>query len=153
MAMKAGSALFIDTNILVYAAVEDSPFHDAARHAIQGCVNEGAQLWVSRQVLREYLSAMTRPSPTQGTLSLDTLTQQVRYFESRFRMAEEGPAVTQILLTLLRNIPIAGKQIHDANIVATALAYEIPVILTHNVVDFERFSGIVDILPLQNFRG
>jgi predicted nucleic acid-binding protein len=37
----------------------------------------------------------------------------------------------------------AGKQIHDANIVAACLAYGIPRILTHNVADFKRFGAII----------
>lgn len=32
-----------------------------------------------------------------------------------------------------------GKQVHDANIVATMLAYGVPALLTHNGRDFERF--------------
>ena len=38
---------------------------------------------------------------------------------------------------------IGGKKIHDANIVATMLAYGIPAILTHNTNDFERFGDII----------
>jgi predicted nucleic acid-binding protein len=45
-------------------------------------------------------------------------------------------------------IPTGGKQIHDANIVATMLAHGIPRLLTHNVGDFRRFSTLIEILPL-----
>ena len=34
---------------------------------------------------------------------------------------------------------------HDANIVATMLAYDIPCLLSHNVKDFERFGEMVRI--------
>jgi hypothetical protein len=43
---------------------------------------------------------------------------------------------------------VSGKQIHDANIVATMIAYRIEYLLTHNVVDFERFTSLIHILPL-----
>lgn len=43
---------------------------------------------------------------------------------------------------------MSGKQIHDANIVATMIAYRIEYLLTHNVVDFERFTSLIHILPL-----
>jgi predicted nucleic acid-binding protein len=72
----------------------------------------------------------------------------VLHFQSRFRIAEDGPACTEILLSLLQKVPFAGKQIHDANIVATALAYGIPRILTNNTSDFDRFSSLIEIVPL-----
>ena len=43
---------------------------------------------------------------------------------------------------------MGGKQIHDANIVATMLAYNIPCLLTHNVKDFKRFEGIIEIVSI-----
>lgn len=37
------------------------------------------------------------------------------------------------------------EQVHDANIVATMQAYDIPALLTHNTKDFERFGQVVRI--------
>ena len=59
--------------------------------------------------------------------------------------------MTEALLGLVRTIPVAGKQIHDANIVATALAHGIPAILTHNVTDFVRYSDLIDVISLKTF--
>jgi hypothetical protein len=44
--------------------------------------------------------------------------------------------------------PVGGKQVHNANIVATMLAHGIPRLFTHNVADFNRFSTLIEILPL-----
>lgn len=150
--MKAGSAVFIDTNVLVYAAVEDSPFRALACRAMDACFASSAPVWISRQVLREYMAIMTRPGLSVPAIPIDTTARQVRHFQSTFQIAEDGPAVTEILLTLLQDVSFAGKQIHDANIVATALAYSIPSILTNNVADFDRFSRFVEIVPLENYR-
>lgn len=60
-------------------------------------------------------------------------------------MADDTAAVTEQLLKLMSDFKIGGKQIHDANIVATMLAYDVPYLLTHNVKDFERFSGLIKI--------
>jgi len=49
----------------------------------------------------------------------------------------------------MEQITIGGKQVHDANIVATMLVYGIPQLLTHNPSDFARFSGLISVLPLQ----
>ena len=45
----------------------------------------------------------------------------------------------------MANHQIGGKQVHDANIVATMLAYGIPCLLAHNTKDFELFNGIIKI--------
>jgi predicted nucleic acid-binding protein len=73
----------------------------------------------------------------------------VRFFQSRFRVAEDGPQVTEKLLELMEQVTFGGRQIHDANIVATMLAYGVNRLLTHNVGDFTRFSQFITILPLE----
>ena len=67
---------------------------------------------------------------------------------SRFQVVEDGPTVTSALLTILATVPCGGKQVYDANIVATMTTRSIRRLLTHNVGDFVRFSTWVDILPL-----
>lgn len=108
----------------------------------------GTPLWVSRQVLREYLAAMTRPGDLTGTIPLPALLNDVRYFAQRFRVADEGAPVTAQLLALLTEIPVAGRQVHDANIVATMLVYGVRRLLTHNTDDFVRFAAFIEVLPL-----
>jgi hypothetical protein len=49
------------------------------------------------------------------------------------------------LIALMGKFQIGGKQVHDANIVATMLAYGVPCLLTHNVKDFRRFGQLVTI--------
>ncbi len=41
-----------------------------------------------------------------------------------------------------------GKQIHDANIVATMMAHGIRTLLTDNVSDFARWGHVIDVRPL-----
>lgn len=69
----------------------------------------------------------------------------MHYLEKHFQVADDTAAVTSQLVKLMENIQIGGKQVHDANIVATMLAYEIPCLLTHNVKDFERFGKMIRI--------
>jgi predicted nucleic acid-binding protein len=49
------------------------------------------------------------------------------------------------LLSLLATHPVAGRQVHDANIVATMLANGITRLLTFNIADFRRFAGLIAI--------
>jgi len=69
----------------------------------------------------------------------------VRYLEERFQVADDTSAVTSQLVKLMGDFQIGGKQVHDANIVATMLAYGIPSVLTHNTADFKRFDTMIEI--------
>src|SRR6266540_1515934 len=139
---------FVDTNVLVYANMAQAPLHAVALMRLQEVARTGAPLWVSRQVLREYLAVVTRPQRWSAPQPLTRALARVRYFQRRFQVADETAVVTARLLTLLRTIPAGGAQIHDANIVATMQAYGIQRLLTENVADFARFSGVITIVPL-----
>jgi predicted nucleic acid-binding protein len=149
MVMTDDNSVFLDTNILVYASVPESPLHLVAINAIQSYEEAGTQLWISRQVLREYLATLTRPQLYTQPIPILRVTAEIRFFQNRFRMAEDNSQVTQRLLSLMEEIPVGGKQVHDANIVATMLVYHIPQLLTHNTGDFSRFSQLINVLPLQ----
>lgn len=146
--MMTLSSVFIDTNVLVYAKLGQSPFYQKAVDQLRTLDEQGVVLWVSRQVLREYLAAMTRPSTLTSPIPVPSLTADVRYFGSRFEIAEDGPAVTDRLLHLLEQVAVGGRQVHDANIVATMQAYGIRHLLTHNTADFARFAPWITVLPL-----
>jgi predicted nucleic acid-binding protein len=58
------------------------------------------------------------------------------------------PAVLERLLAILAAHPSAGKQVHDANIVATMQGHGVRRLLTFSTSDFRRFAGIIDLEPL-----
>ena len=58
-----------------------------------------------------------------------------------FEILEDGPRVTETLVALCREVPVGGRQIHDANIVATMLAHGERRLLTFNTADFRRYGG------------
>ena len=148
MTTAAADALFVDTNILVYANVTTAPEH---HHAV-ACLTEidavGLEAWLSRQILREYLAVLSQPGITHSPVPLSALPQDIEDFESSFSIAEDGPTVTKALSNLLRRIPAAGKQIHDANIVATMQVHGVRRLLTHNGADFARYAVDITVLPL-----
>jgi predicted nucleic acid-binding protein len=148
MAITAGSRVFIDTNILIYANLALSPFHDKAVASLREFEGIGLDLYISRQVLREYLAVMTRPGTLTQNIPISSLIQDVQGFEAGLTVFDDGPAVTARLLGIIEQYSVAGKQIHDANIVATMLVHDIPVLLTHNIADFKRYEEIITVLPL-----
>lgn len=148
MATMADDRVFVDTNVLVHAKLSDAPLHRKAASILREVVNSGATLFISRQVVREYLAVMTRRDLITSPIDIDALTGDIRDFERWATVVEDGPQVERHLLSLLRRFPCGGKQIHDANIVATMLSSKVRRLLTGNVTDFRRFESVVDIMPL-----
>ena len=140
--------MFVDTNVLVFATVTRAPLHQTAEAVLERLNATGATLSISRQVIREFLAVLTRPGTYHRPTSADEAVAAARDLEAKFTVLEDGPAVTDRLLALVRQVPTGGRQVHDANIVATMLVHGVRRLLTHNVGDFTRFSGLIDVEPL-----
>ena len=69
----------------------------------------------------------------------------VTWINERFEILEDGPRVTAHLVVLCREVPVAGKQVHDANIVATMLAHGERRLATLNAKDFRRYGDRIEI--------
>ena len=149
MATTDAKPVFVDTNVLVYANLTQSPWHKKTVSALENLRISGAELWINRQVLREYLAVLTRTSLLSAPIPKESLIEDVRAFSAAFKIAEESSQTTEILLDLLGKFPTGGKQIHDANIVATMLSVGVRSLLTNNAADFARFSNEIEILDLQ----
>jgi hypothetical protein len=76
-------------------------------------------LWISSQILPEYLAAVTRPQATAPGLPMETAIRDVRRFRMAFRVAEERASALDRLIEILSAHHVAGRQVHDANTVAT----------------------------------
>jgi predicted nucleic acid-binding protein len=138
---------FVDTNVLVYAAVDRAPLLDRARAALAQAAADGA-VTISRQVLREYLSVMTRQQFWGKPLTLARAVTDTAEFIRQFAVLEDSPLVWDRLIMLSRRYSFAGRQVHDANIVATMLAHGERRILTFNGPDFRRFGRLIEVVPL-----
>jgi len=106
-------------------------------------------LWISRQVLREFIAARTRSQTFVNPSPPEVVIERLRYLEDQFQVADDTAIVTAQLINLMKNIKAGGKQVHDANIVATMLAYNIPCLLTHNIKDFQRFEDAIKIEEME----
>jgi predicted nucleic acid-binding protein len=146
--MSTADRVFLDTNILVYGELPASPFHDAVKLRLAELEASGSELWTSRQVLREFLAVMSRGTGLSAIPPMAALLADVAHFSQRLMIAEDGPATTLCLSRLLSVVPCAGKQIHDANVVATMMANNIQRLLTHDVAHFQRFASHVSVESL-----
>ncbi len=149
-----GTPAFVDTNVLLYAGRPNAAEHARSRAALSRLHGDGAPLWLSRQIFREYLAAATRPQASGPALPMAASISDVHGFHAVFNVAEDGPNVLDRLLHLLAAHPGGGKQVHDANveprgspdIVATMLEHRIARLLTFNAADFRRFGSLIEVI-------
>ncbi|MYC07080.1 MAG: PIN domain-containing protein [Chloroflexi bacterium] len=143
--------MFIDTNASVYSRNLEAPNHYAAKEILERAYQDAEPLRISRQIVREYLAVMTRPQPWEVQISRDDVIEDANRLLRDFEILEDGPVVTDTLITLCREFEGGGKQIHDANIVATMLAHGERRLLTFNTSDFRRYTDRIELVgrPLE----
>ena len=151
MVTMVANPLFIDTNVLVYATRPATPWHTQAQAALVKALNAKRPCFISGQVIREYYATMTRPDVASGTLSasVEDVLVDIAAFQTTFTVLEDTQRVLGALLTLVQTTIVGGRQIHDANIVATMIAHGIGELLTHNGPHFARFNSLITIRPLE----
>jgi predicted nucleic acid-binding protein len=144
----AGDAVLLDTNILLTATAPARPLHREALTLLQKGPPRDIPLWISPQIVREYLVVATRPAQVNGLgLTPAAALDNIEQFRGRLVLLKERDRVLNRLLALIREFEVAGKQIHDANLVATALVHGAGRILTLNPDDFQRFASRIEITP------
>lgn len=149
MTMSDNVPVFLDTNILVRYDVLETPEHQQVRQALRTLIERNCALWISRQVVREYCRVLTHPTFAKPLTMRDAVAR-ARQIVPYFHIADEDARVMENLFTLLDSVPIGGKQVHDANIVATMQAVGITHLLTLNITDFKRFSGVITLVALED---
>jgi predicted nucleic acid-binding protein len=143
------SHLFVDTNILVFATDAASPFQSAAETELEQWRNQGTDLYINVQVLREYLAVTTRPALGQGAPpDYPAILANLASFRSEFHVLEDTRLVSEKLGELVHRFAVKGRQVHDANIAATMIIHGLQDLLTHNGSDFTRFSPLIIVHPL-----
>jgi predicted nucleic acid-binding protein len=138
--------MFVDTNVLVYASVQGAPDREKARAALTKHTAAGEALCVSRQVLREFIAVVTRPQVWAQPVTQADAAATALILVREFDILEDGPAVWDKLIDLCQRFTFGGRQVHDANIVATVLAHGESRLMTFNVADFRRLEVLVEVV-------
>jgi predicted nucleic acid-binding protein len=147
--MMDDRAVLLDTNVLLSATAPLRPLHQAALVVLNEWPNQGIVLSTSSQVLREYLVVATRPAKVNGLgLDLNDALTNVAAFRGRMRLLLESESTWERLRALIATYGCLGKQIHDANLVATALTCGVARLVTANVGDFTRFEPEIEVIEL-----
>jgi predicted nucleic acid-binding protein len=149
MATPVADRVVLDTSVLLAATDEARADHRHAEAALNAWPAAGVALYTSGQILREYLAVATRPVDVDGLgMARSAAVANVRALRQRLRLLAENGRVADRLLEVLDAVDCTGKQVHDANVVATMLVHGIDAVVTSNVDDFTRFGDRVRVVEL-----
>ena len=139
----------VDTNLLVYAHREDSPWHDLALRALTGLA-EGTAPWaIPWPCVHEFLAIVTHPRIYQPPSPLPLAMKAIEAWiaSPTLRLLGEGSDHWTRLASSATAAKVAGPMIHDARIVAICLSHGVRQFWTVDR-DFSRFSALKTRNPL-----
>lgn len=139
----------VDTNLLVYAHREDSPWHEAAWARLSELA-EGRALWaIPWPCLHEFLAIVTHPRIYATATPLDTALDQVEaWLESpSLVLLTETEGYWPALRNMVQAGLVTGPQIHDARVAVLCQVHGVRELWTADR-DFNRFPGLAVRNPL-----
>lgn len=133
----------IDTNILVYAHREDSPWNGIALERLTDLANSGNPWAITWASVHEFLAIVTHPKiynpPTPLAIALDSVRA---WMESPgLRLIGEGMGYFEVLSRQATKGKIKGPRIHDARIAALCLHHGVKMLWTADR-DFSSFPEL-----------
>ena len=133
----------VDTNVLVYAHREDSPWHARALTTVRGLAEGPAPWAIPWPCLHEFLAIVTHPRiyapPTPMERALD---QVGAWLESpTLLLLAEGDGYWGALRSLAEGGRVAGPAVHDATVAALCLHHGVRELWTADR-DFGRFPAL-----------
>lgn len=131
----------VDTNILVYAHRQDSPWHERAAATLIALA-EGSEPWaIPWPCVHEFFSIVTHPRiykpPTPAERALADL--EVWFESPNLRLIGETDRYWGVLREVLRTSAVVGPMVHDARIAAICRAHGVVTLLSADR-DFSRFG-------------
>ena len=115
----------VDTNILVYAHREDSPFHTQAFNSIESLTQSRASWAIPWPCLHEFYSVVTHPRIFDPPTTVDLAIDQIEAWLEcpNLNLIGESSNHWPQLRSMLAAGKIAGPRVHDARIAAICLQH------------------------------
>jgi hypothetical protein len=113
----------VDSNLLIYAHKQGSPFHAAAAEVIDSLRHQPAAWAIPWPCIHEFVGIVTHPGICRPP---STLAEALGFVDSLFaspqlHLLAESPAYFEKLRTLATTARLKGPRIHDARIAALCL--------------------------------
>ena len=139
----------VDTNVLVYAHREDSPWHKAAYSCVEGLA-EGRATWaVPWPCLHEFLAIVTHPGIYDPPTPIpEALGQVDAWLEAPgLSLLAESDTHWRDLREMIETGRVTGGRVHDARVAALCRQHGVRELWTADR-DFTRFPGLRTRNPL-----
>jgi len=140
----------VDTNILVYAHRQDSPFHEVAKRCVSRLAGAAGGWALPWPCLHEFLAVVTNPRAfrTPSTLA-EALNQVEAWLESaKLVLLSESTQYWHTIRPLLISGRISGPLVHDARIAALCTEHGVQELWSADR-DFSRFPDLKVVNPLR----
>ena len=139
----------VDTNLLVYAHREESPWHERAEERLVALA-EGKSAWaIPWPCVHEFLAIVTHPRvfnpPTPLARALDQVSAWLA--SPSLVLLHETGEYWKDLQEVLTVSKVTGPQVHDARVAAICRAHGVAELWTADR-DFSRFSSLKTKNPL-----
>ncbi len=133
----------VDSNILVYAHREDSPWHAAAVDCVRSLAEGRAPWAIPWPCLHEFLAVATHPRIYAPPTPLELAVDQVEAWlgSPSLVLLAEGAGHWARLSALVRGGQAAGPKVHDARVAAICLEHGVDELWTIDR-DFSRFPAL-----------
>ena len=142
------ASCLVDTNVLLRATRRADPQHQVASTSLGRLANQGTLLYYTPQNIAELWNTMTRPAARNGLgLSAAEADREVRAIESGMILLPDNEAVYREWRRIIVQHGVLGVQVHDARLAASMTVHGVTSILTFNVADFSRFTGLSALHP------
>ena len=142
------ASCLIDTNILLRMTRRSDPQHLLVDTALARLAGQGTILHYTHQNIAELWNAMTRPQARNGFgLTVAEAEREVRVIEAGMSFLPDSAAVYREWRRIVLQYSVLGVQVHDARLAAAMYVHRVSHILTLNVTDFGRFSGLTAVHP------
>lgn len=73
--MTTGAKVFLDSNILIRMVLSQMNQHAAVDALVKRTIRNGAELWISGQVIREFIVQATHPRTLTEPLTIEQVVQ------------------------------------------------------------------------------
>ena len=135
--------ILLDTNILGRLSQPDSPLHECARRSVERLKHENHELRIVPQVLYEYWAIATRPVVDRGLgFTTDEARERMIEFKLLFPPFRDERGILERWDVLVSSYSVQGKTTHDARLVAAMQRHGVSHLLTFNIADFRRYTGV-----------
>jgi hypothetical protein len=140
----------VDTNLLIYAAISESPRHDRARRLVDEWRRSAESWLITWSIAYEFLRVVTHRSALLHPLTFADAWSFIESLRSSpsFGILVETERHAEVVRDLTREYPhVSGNQLHDLHIAALMREHGVVEIRTADT-DFHQYKFLRVVNPL-----